>query len=63
MSSFLASLYLYEFDTLMNDKKIPYVRYADDLVLFCSSRSEALKYLDLVREELKNWSRNSTSRR
>ncbi|MFC6053847.1 reverse transcriptase [Acinetobacter sp. Ac_877] len=53
MSSFLASLYLYEFDTLMNDKKIPYVRYADDLVLFCSSRSEALKYLDLVREELK----------
>ena len=53
MSSFLASLYLYEFDTFMNQKNIPYVRYADDLVIFCSSRLEALKYLNLVTEELK----------
>ncbi len=53
MSSFLASLYLYEFDNFMNQENIPYVRYADDLVIFCSSRMEALKYLDSVTEELK----------
>ena len=53
MSSFLASLYLYEFDKFMNEKNIPYVRYADDLVIFCSSYKESLKYLDLVTEELK----------
>ena len=53
MSSFLASLYLHEFDKFMNEKNIPYVRYADDLVIFSSSYKECLKYLNLVTEELK----------
>ena len=53
MSSFLASLYLHEFDKFMNENNIPYVRYADDLVIFCSSYKESLKYLGLVTEELK----------
>lgn len=53
MSSFIASLYLYEFDSLMHQNHIPYVRYADDLIIFCTSRKEALKYLTLVTIELK----------
>lgn len=52
ISSFLASLYLHEFDNFMIKKNIPYVRYADDLIIFCSSRKKALKHLDLVTEEL-----------
>lgn len=53
ISSFIASLYLFNFDTYMNENNIKYVRYADDLIVFCSSYKNAKVALDLIKEELK----------
>lgn len=52
MSSFLASLYLYDFDKFMNTQNIRYVRYADDLIVFCSSYKNAKQNLSLIKDEL-----------
>ncbi|WP_267459397.1 hypothetical protein [Acinetobacter radioresistens] len=53
MSSFFASLYLYNFDKFMNVQNIKYVRYADDLIVFCSSYGQAKQNLLLIKDELK----------
>lgn len=53
MSSFFASLYLYNFDKFMNVQNIKYVRYADDLIVFCSSHRQAKQNLLLIKDELK----------
>ncbi|WP_396233561.1 reverse transcriptase domain-containing protein [Acinetobacter baumannii] len=52
MSSFLASLYLHDFDNFIEKENIKCVRYADDLIIFCSSRKQALNYLEKVTIEL-----------
>lgn len=52
MSSFLASLYLYDFDNFMSNSGIKYVRYADDLIVFSQSYRNAKQILDLIKVEL-----------
>lgn len=52
MSSFFSSLYLYDFDSFMNIQNIKYVRYADDLIVFCSSYKQAKQNLSLIKDEL-----------
>lgn len=52
MSSILASLYLSDFDAILIAKGVPFVRYADDLLLFANKKSEAKKILIDIKVEL-----------
>ena len=51
IASFISSLYLYEFDNFLQIRNINYVRYADDLIISCSSHNEAKSiYKDIIKE-------------
>lgn len=52
LSPLLANIYLHAFDTVMQAQHIPLVRYADDVVLFATSRQEAEAYLACARQVL-----------
>lgn len=54
IASLCSSMYLYEFDNLMIKNSIPYIRYADDFLIFSSSHDRAKKLKDHVQENLKN---------
>ena len=54
IASLCSSMYLYEFDNLMIKNSIPYIRYADDFLIFSSSYDRAKKLKDHVQENLKN---------
>lgn len=54
IASLCASMYLYEFDMLVDSKKIPYIRYADDFLLFANTYHEAKKIEAFVKSDLKN---------
>lgn len=49
LSPLLANLYLHAFDQALRAQRIPLVRYADDVVLFATSRQEAEAYLAVAR--------------
>ena len=44
----LSNLYLCEFDRTLNDEKIPFIRYADDIMLFAPSSEAAGATFNLV---------------
>lgn len=48
LSPLFCNLYLHEFDQAMHDSKVPFVRYADDFLLFTTSESDAKRALDLA---------------
>lgn len=52
LSPLYANLYLCEFDKFMLDNKFQLVRYADDFVVLCKSRSEAQDAHDKAKEFL-----------
>jgi len=59
LSPFLCNLYLTEWDFAMSDKNLPFVRYADDFLVFARSKKEAIdakqfimKYLRRLKLEL-----------
>ena len=54
IASLCSSMYLYEFDNLMIKNNIPYIRYADDFLIFSNSYDRAKKLKDHVQENLKN---------
>ena len=54
IASLCSSMYLYEFDNLMIKNSIPYIRYADDFLIFSNSYDRAKKLKDHVQENLKN---------
>lgn len=54
IASLCASMYLYEFDTLVNDKNIPYIRYADDFLLFTNTFQEAETLKTFVKSNLQD---------
>lgn len=53
MSPFLCNLYLHELDTLLSAKGIPFVRFADDFVLFAKDEKSARKALDIAGKHLR----------
>jgi hypothetical protein len=52
ISPLLANIYLNHLDRQLSEEDIFFVRYADDLVVFCENRSEAEATLWLIRETL-----------
>lgn len=50
ISPLLANIYLDPLDHLMEESEVEMVRYADDLVLLCSSREEAEAALQMLRD-------------
>ena len=54
IASLCSSMYLYEFDNLIIKNSIPYIRYADDFLIFSNSYDTAKKLKDHVQENLKN---------
>ena len=45
LSSLLCNIYFHSFDTFLEEQKIPFVRYADDTVLFADSLEEIRLFL------------------
>ena len=52
IASLCSSMYLYEFDNLMIKNSIPYIRYADDFLIFSNSYDIAKKIKDQVQQNL-----------
>ena len=48
LSPLMCNLYLHEFDIALEKANIPFVRYADDFLLFTSSKALADKALNYV---------------
>lgn len=49
LSPCLANIYLNEFDWYMDSYAINFVRYADDILLFCKDKEEASELLDICK--------------
>ncbi|WP_173932022.1 reverse transcriptase domain-containing protein [Chelativorans sp. Marseille-P2723] len=54
LSPLLSNLALSEFDLAVERAGIPMVRYADDIVLFASTKSEALERGEFIAEQLRS---------
>jgi len=53
LSPFLCNLYLTAWDNQLAAKNLPFVRFADDFLVFCESRSQAQKAMTYVAKSLK----------
>lgn len=53
LSPILSNFYLRDFDFAVVTRKFDMIRYADDLIIFCASKSECDTAQDFVAEELK----------
>jgi RNA-directed DNA polymerase len=52
ISPLLANIYLNHLDRRLEEAGLPFVRYADDFVVFCGTKSEAEEALQLIRVTL-----------
>ncbi len=52
LSPLFCNLYLHQLDTGLAQKNIPFVRFADDFLLFAATRAQAQQALDHVRQSL-----------
>jgi RNA-directed DNA polymerase len=52
LSPFLCNLHLHDFDCFLQSKKIPFVRFADDFILFAQEEPAAHKALQLAAKQL-----------
>ncbi len=55
IASNLSNIYLNEFDKLMTSLSENYVRYADDMLIFCKSESELKQLQEIVYSELNKY--------
>ena len=53
LSPFLCNLHLHDFDCFLQTKKIPFVRFADDFILFAFDEVRAKQALQLAEKSLK----------
>ena len=49
LSAFYANLYLRDLDRQFHEKRIPYARYSDDIIVFAQSREQAQAYAEQIR--------------
>ena len=49
LSAFYANLYLRDLDRQFYEKRIPYARYSDDIIVFAHSREQAQAYAEQIR--------------
>ena len=54
ISPILANILLNELDQILDQRKIRFVRYADDMVVFCGSRKAAERILEGMKKILEN---------
>ena len=54
LSAFYANLYLRQLDQLFHEKRIPYARYSDDIIVFEDSQEALQKDVSLIRSFLKD---------
>lgn len=54
LSPLLANIYLHSFDQFVLYRKLSYVRYADDFIIFCETREQAETILNETNKYLKN---------
>ena len=52
LASFYANVYLKDLDFYFQERKVPYIRYSDDIILFGRTREEVEGYADIVRGHL-----------
>jgi len=52
LSPLFCNLYLHQMDGLWHKKNIPFVRFADDFLLFCPTEKEAQRALEYTRKQL-----------
>lgn len=52
ISTFLANLYLKDLDYYFCKKRIPYMRYSDDVIVFADSEEELSVYVAVIKEHL-----------
>jgi retron-type reverse transcriptase len=52
IASLLASFYLQDFETVLKDKGVEFIRYADDLVVFSNTEKEIQDHFELIKSEL-----------
>ena len=54
LSPILSNFYLDSFDRFLESKGIDFIRYGDDILLFAKNQNQALKYLEIAKENLNN---------
>lgn len=52
LSAFLANYFIKDIDKYFKDKKILYLRYSDDIILFANSKEEIMEYSNKLKELL-----------
>lgn len=55
ISAFLANYYIKEIDEYFWNEKVVYLRYADDIILFCNSKSDLNKYQKKLYDFIKSY--------
>lgn len=50
ISTFFANVYLRELDFYFYERKIPYMRYSDDIIVFAKSEEELRSYIAVIKE-------------
>ena len=55
ISAFLANYYIKEIDEYFSKEKLVYLRYSDDIILFCNSKEEIMKYSKVLKDLLKKY--------
>lgn len=50
VSSFMANIYLTEMDEFFEKRKIPYIRYSDDVIVFAETEEEIKEYEEYVKK-------------
>lgn len=48
VSAFFANIYLMELDRMFYEKKVPYFRYSDDILVFCDTKENLEEYKSLI---------------
>ena len=52
ISAFLANYYIKEIDNYFWNEKVVYLRYADDIILFCNNKEDLIKYQEILKTYL-----------
>lgn len=52
IASFLANYYIRTIDQYFENKKLVYLRYADDIIIFCNTENEIFKYANVLKKLL-----------
>ncbi len=54
-STFLANLYLHKLDYVFFNRKVPYMRYSDDIIVFAETPEELEEYINIIKDYLSDY--------